>query len=118
MYLFENSSVRVSHSVFEVPGTQYPIRNIGAIKTYHYEIQFWSIWKVLFTVAFIPFYGLGLLIPAYWALKKFVLKSPSKVFGITVVSAGTESKAYESFVQEEIELISVALNQAVAKVAA
>ena len=118
MSLYEGRNVRVTPSVFETPGTQYPIRNIGAVKTYHYDVRFWSVKKVLATLFLLPFYGLGLLIPAYWAYKKFVLKHPERFYGIVVVSAGTESKAYESSNQDEVSQIQRALNDAIAKVAA
>lgn len=118
MSLYEGQHVRVTKSVFEVPGTQFPIRNIGAVKVYNYEVKFWTFGKFLATVFLTPAYGLGLLIPAYWALKKFVLKHPSRFFGIVVVSAGTESKAYESANSDEIHQIQKALNEAIASVAA
>jgi hypothetical protein len=116
--LYESNQVRVTSSVFETPGTQYPIRNIGAIKVYNYPIKFWTLGRIILTGLLLPVWGLGFLIIGYWAFLKFVLKRPEHFYGIIVVSAGSESKAYESSDRDEILQIQRALNDAIANIAA
>jgi hypothetical protein len=107
---FDNGIVKVSRTVFEVPGTQYPIRNIGAVKT--------STEKpnrkgpiILCIVGFflIPVYGLGLLIIG---LGIWLWISQKPTYWIVVMSAGTESKAYCSSNMDEIIQIQSAINSA------
>ena len=113
MDLFNNGSVVVTRNTFQVPGTQYPIRNIGAVKTLTVKPdRNWPI--ICFIVGFflIAVYGLGLLIIGlgiYWWI------SQKTKYCIIVVSSGTESQAYSSSNMNEIKEIQSAINSALAE---
>jgi hypothetical protein len=113
MDFFNNGSVVVTRNTFQVPGTQYPIRNIGAVKTLTVKPdRNWPI--ICFIVGFflIAVYGLGLLIIGlgiYWWI------SQKTKYCIIVVSSGTESQAYSSSNMNEINAIQSAINSALAE---
>ncbi|CAD5955003.1 DUF6232 family protein [Planktothrix agardhii 1029] len=113
MDFFNNGSVVVTRNTFQVPGTQYPIRNIGAVKTLTVKPdRNWPI--ICFIVGFflIAVYGLGLLIIGlgiYWWI------SQKTKYCIIVVSSGTESQAYSSSNMNEIKEIQSAINSALAE---
>jgi hypothetical protein len=113
MTFFDNGVVKVTRNMFEVPRTQYPIRNIGAVKTMVEEPnRTGPIICCVVGFSLITAYGLGLLIIAlgiYW------WKSQKPRYWIIVISAGTESKAYDSSNQSEIREIQSAINSALAE---
>lgn len=107
---FDNGIVKVSRTVFEVPGTQYPIRNIGAVKTDTKKPnRKGPIICCIVGFLLIPARGLGLLIIGagiwWWISQKTIYK-------IIVISAGTESQAYSSYNMNEIMQIQSAVNSA------
>ena len=113
MDFFNNGSVVVTRNTFEVPGTQYPIRNIGAVKTQVVKPdRKGPIICCIVGFFLIAAYGLGLLIIGlgiYWWI------SQKTEYRIIVVSAGTESQAYSSSNMNEINAIQSAINSALAE---
>ena len=113
MDFFNNGSVVVTRNTFQVPGTQYPIRNIGAVKTQVIKPdRKGPIICCIVGFFLIAAYGLGLLIIGlgiYWWI------SQKTKYCIIVVSSGTESQAYSSSNMNEINAIQSAINSALAE---
>ena len=110
---YDNGGVRVTKTMFEVPGTQFPIRNIGAVKTRVLNPdRRGPIICIVIGFFFIAAYGLGLLLMGlgiwWWMSQK-----PGHC--IVVVSGGSDVEAYGSQDASQIREIQSAINAALAQ---
>jgi hypothetical protein len=113
MQIFDNGVVKVTKTIFQVPGTQYPIRNIGAVRTrLEKPSRKGPIICCIIGFFLIAAYGLGFLIIGlgiWWWM------SQKPMYYIIVSSAGTDSEAYCSSNMNEIMQIQEAINSAIAE---
>ncbi|MBD1921130.1 hypothetical protein H6F77_08500 [Microcoleus sp. FACHB-831] len=109
---YDNGIVKVTRTLFEVPGTQYPIRNIGAVKT---SIETPSrtgplICLVIGVILLVAYVGiLVIALAILWSI------SQKPTYWIVVVSAGTESRAFSSRDPNQIREIQSAINAALSQ---
>jgi Family of unknown function (DUF6232) len=107
---YEDGLVKVTRSMFEAGSTQFPIRNIGSVRTLtEPPSRKGPLICIGLGVLLIAAYGLGLLMIAagiYWWI------SQKTLYYIIVVSGGSESRAYSSTDSTTIRKIQSAINQA------
>lgn len=107
---YEDGLVKVTRSMFEAGSTQFPIRNIGSVRTLTEQpSRKGPIICICVGVLLIAAAGLGLLLIGagiYWWI------SQKTLYYIIVVSGGSESRAYSSTDSTTIRKIQSAINQA------
>ncbi|MBZ8179746.1 DUF6232 family protein [Oscillatoria salina] len=110
---YDNGVVRVTRNMFEVPSTQFPIRNIAAVKTLiENPSRKGPIICIVLGVFLLIFYGLGLLLIG---LGIWWWRSQKSTYWIVVVSGGSESRAYASTDFKQIREIQSAVNSALSQ---
>lgn len=109
---YDNGVVKVTRNMFEVPGTQFPIRNIGAVKTLVVDPsrQGPIICIVIGVITLAA--GVGILLIGlgiWWWI------SQKPMYCIMVVSGGSETKAYGCKDANQIREIQSAINAAISQ---
>ena len=109
---YDNGAIRVTKVMFEVPGTQFPIRNIGAVNTITIPPERKGpIICVVVGIFLIAANGLGLIgiiAGVLWWI------SQKTLYVIQVISGGSTQRAYSSHNLDEIREIHLAVNSAIA----
>jgi hypothetical protein len=109
---YDRNGVRITRSLFEVPGTQFPVRNISAVKTTTIKPERkGSLICIVIGVFLIAAYGLGLLLIG---LGIFWWTSQKIKYVIMLITAGQDLEGYVSVNFDEIREIQSALNAAIA----
>ncbi|MGK7901449.1 MAG: DUF6232 family protein [Hormoscilla sp.] len=109
---YNNGVVRVTRTLFEVPGTQFPIRNIAAVKTrkINPDRKGPIVCIIIGVVTLAAFVGILLIIGGIWWL---VSQKPT--YWLIVVSGGSDLEAYASNDATQIREIQSAVNAALAQ---
>lgn len=109
---YDDGTVKVTRNMFEVPGTQFPIRNLGSVKTRTLPPnRKGPIICIVVGVLLIAAAGLGLIgigLGIWWWM------SQKNAYLILVMSGGKEERAYSSLDSDTILKIQSAINQALA----
>jgi hypothetical protein len=109
---YEKNSVRITRSLFEVPGTQFPIRNISAVRTNTIlPNRQGPIICIIIGILSLPVFIGILIIPLgiYWWI------SQKNKYVIMLLTAGQDIEGYASIDIDEIREIQSALNAAIAQ---
>jgi hypothetical protein len=109
---YDNGEIKVTKVMFQVPGTQFPIRNIGAVNTVSITPERKGpIICIVVGIFLIAANGLGLIgiiAGVLWWI------SQKTLYVIQVISGGATQKAYASYNADEIREIQSAVNSAIA----